>query len=139
MRIATLLLVGALVAPLLGCVSIKAGGGPGASLVRMDGPVNAHVAAGPPVRTRSVVNVGVGKNTARSREVVSVDVWPLFGVGVGVVGARASVLGFEVGVGGLGYDPDPSSVRQEPDADDDPDAAESDDADGSVSDGVSAP
>ena len=35
------------------------------------------------------------------------DVWPLFGVGVGIVGARASILGLEVGVGSLFYDPQP--------------------------------
>jgi len=113
MRFAILFLCGALAVPLLGCVSIKAGNGPGTSLVRMDGPVNAHVSAGPPSRTGSLVNVGVLRNTARKGEVVSVDVWPLFGVGVGVVGARASVLGLEVGVGSLLYDPQPPTESDE--------------------------
>lgn len=114
MRFAILFLAGALAVPLLGCVSIKAGNGPGASLVRMDGPINAHVAAGPPARTGSLVNVGVLRNTARPGEVVSVDVWPLFGVGVGVVGVRASVLGLEVGIGSLFYDPQPPAAATEP-------------------------
>lgn len=114
MRFATLLLIGVLGTSLLGCVSIKAGNGAGASLVRMDGPVNAHVAAGPPVRAGSLVNVGVLRNTARPGELVSVDVWPLFGVGVGVVGARASVLGLEVGIGTLLYDPEPAVDEPEP-------------------------
>ncbi len=123
MRLAILLLVGVLATPLLGCVSIKAGNGPGASLVRMDGPVNAHIAAGPPVRAGSLVNVGVLRNTARPGEVVSVDVWPLFGVGVGVLGARASVLGLEVGVGSLFYDPQPPPPEAAPEEKDAPAAA----------------
>jgi hypothetical protein len=107
MRIRTPAAAVLLALPLAGCLSIKAGNGPGAALVRMDGPIQAHVAAGPPARGSSYVNVGVLRGTQRDGELVSVDVWPLFGVGVGIVGARASILGLEVGVGSLFYDPQP--------------------------------
>ena len=96
----------------LGCVSLKMGAGSGSSLVRIDGPVSAHVAAELPPAPDAVVDVGVLRNTKRDGEVVSVDVWPLFGVGIGVVGARVSVLGLEIGVGSLLYDPDPSAADE---------------------------
>jgi hypothetical protein len=125
MRIRTPAAAVLLALPLAGCLSIKAGNGPGAAVVRMDGPVQAHVSAGPPARSSSAVNVGVLRGTQRDGELVSVDVWPLFGVGVGILGARASILGLEVGVGTLFYDPQP------PDADaDDAEATEESDESG---------
>ncbi len=45
--------------------------------------------------------------SADDGEIVSMDVWPLVGVGVGVAGARARVLPLEVGPGVLFYDPTP--------------------------------
>jgi hypothetical protein len=111
MRIRTPAAAALLALPLAGCLSIKAGNGPGAALVRLDGPVQAHVAGGPPARGSSYVNVGVLRGTQRDGELVSVDVWPLFGLGVGVVGARASILGLEIGVGSLFYDPQPPDAE----------------------------
>lgn len=124
MRIRTPAAAVLLALPLAGCLSIKAGNGPGAAVVRMDGPVQAHVSAGPPARSSSVVNVGVLRGTQRDGELASVDVWPLFGVGVGVLGARASILGLEVGVGTLFYDPQPPDA----DADDSETPEETDEA-----------
>ena len=126
MRAIALPLVGLLALPLAGCVSLKMGAGPGSSLVRIEGPVNAHVSAEAPQRGDAVVDVGVLGNTRRHGEIVSVDVWPLVGVGVGLAGARASVLGLEVGVGTLLYDPAPEAQEErdgaaDPEAEPEPD------------------
>jgi hypothetical protein len=39
----------------------------------------------------------------------SLDVWPIGGVGISVIGARIKILPFEAGLGILGYNPEPES------------------------------
>ncbi len=46
-------------------------------------------------------------------EIVSLDVWPVAGAAIGVLGARIRIMPFEVGFGFLGYDPKPSSQTDE--------------------------
>ncbi len=102
-----LVLAIALGATLAGCVSLEIGG-PGSALVRVDGPATAYLAVEIPEPSEEPpVQIGVLQGTRRKGEIVSIDVWPLFGVGIGAIGGRASVLGIEVGVGSLFYRPEP--------------------------------
>ncbi len=52
-----------------------------------------------------LVHAGIFSSAARRGEVASLDVWPLFGVGVGVAGGRVRVLPLEVALGTLFYEP----------------------------------
>lgn len=54
-----------------------------------------------------IVSIGLADMGTRPGEILSFDVWPLFGFGVGIVGARAHVLPVDVGVGALWYQPVP--------------------------------
>ncbi|MBN2703829.1 MAG: hypothetical protein JXR23_06420 [Pontiellaceae bacterium] len=40
-------------------------------------------------------------------EIVSLDIWPIGGMGMSFIGARIKLLPFELGAGILGYDPEP--------------------------------
>ncbi len=62
-----------------------------------------------------------GDNLRRG-EVAALDIWPLGGVGVGLVGARVRVLPLEIGLGTLFYEP--SRPTRPHDDDDDDDARE---------------
>lgn len=72
---------------------------------------SAYAVAGSDVFHRlddsNYLSAGIFKSAARKGEWASVDVWPLFGVGVGLAGARVQVLPFEVGLGVLAYKPSP--------------------------------
>ena len=57
-------------------------------------PMNSHIVS---------TWASTGKN--KKSEYLSVDVWPLAGVGVGLIGARANVFPLQVGVGGWSYPP----------------------------------
>jgi hypothetical protein len=49
----------------------------------------------------------------REGEIMSLDVWPLAGVSVGIVGARLRVLALEGGLGVIWYNPKPEAISKE--------------------------
>ena len=53
----------------------------------------------------TLLDFGLFTNTQGRAEIVSLELGPLAGVGVGIVGARARVLPLEIGVGTLFYNP----------------------------------
>ncbi len=61
----------------------------------------------------TIFSVGVLSDT-RSGELVSLDFWPVFGLGIGAAGVRTRVLPVEAGVGVLFYDPKPPPRRSAP-------------------------
>ena len=68
----------------------------------------------------TLVDLGLLRNTRQDNELVSVEIWPLLDVGVGLVGMRAKVLPFEAGLGTLAYQPRPHDyVDHDDDADED--------------------
>ncbi len=56
--------------------------------------------------------VGIFKKWRDEFEVVTLDVWPLVGVGVGLAGVRVQLLPLEVAVGVLAYHPKPRSGKK---------------------------
>lgn len=54
-----------------------------------------------------LLDFGLFTSRGNRDEIVSLEVGPIASVGVGLVGARARVLPFEIGVGSLFYDPSP--------------------------------
>ena len=54
-----------------------------------------------------ILRIGLWHMDERPGEIVSLDVWPLVGFGVGLVGVRAHVPPFNTGVGEIWYQPVP--------------------------------
>ena len=80
-----------------------------------------------------LLHAGLFGSSARKGEIASLDVWPLFGVGIGVVGARVRVLPIEAALGTLFYEPSrPRHAAADDDVDDDSDDGANDDAVGSA-------
>ena len=93
---------------LSGCLTLKVGAKSEPPQIKARGLVNAHfTATGFEPYGGHVLKAGLFGDSNRAGEIVSLDVWPIAGVGVGLVGARVRLLPLEMGVGVLGYDPKP--------------------------------
>jgi hypothetical protein len=55
----------------------------------------------------TILRIGLWHMDARPGEIFSLDIWPLVGFGVGLVGVRAHVLPVDAGVGVIWYQPVP--------------------------------
>ena len=85
--------------------------------LKYEGLGSAYVAFGPEIIGESdtrFIRGGLLGRATRPGEWVSLDVWPLFGVGVGLAGARIQLLPFEVGAGTLWYEPRPRVKAKKP-------------------------
>ena len=98
--------LGALLGP--GCISMRVGGGD--EFFRMKGLANAYATL-TEVKEGPLLDFGLFTNT-RGGEIVSLELGPLAGVGIALLGARARVLPFEVGAGVLFYDPRPQPKKR---------------------------
>ncbi|MEZ5966668.1 MAG: hypothetical protein R3F56_22715 [Planctomycetota bacterium] len=58
-----------------------------------------------------IIRVGLLSRSPAGAQLAGIEVWPLFSVGVGLVGARVRVLPFEIGAGLLFYHP--KAVRRD--------------------------
>ena len=54
-----------------------------------------------------IIKLGLLSRAPSGAQLAGIDVWPLFSVGIGLVGARVRVLPFEIGAGVLFYEPKP--------------------------------
>jgi hypothetical protein len=99
---------------LTGCVSLKVGPEAEPSSLRMEGLASAYVSTGG-IRQydKTILQFELFSNLGRSGEIVSVDLWPFAGFGLGLVGVRAHVLPLEVGAGILFYPPKPAVPVEE--------------------------
>lgn len=61
---------------------------------------------------RPLLHAGLFNQAERDGEVASFRIGRLFSLGVGVVGARVQVLPFELGLGTLFYDPEPTPPKE---------------------------
>jgi hypothetical protein len=114
MRIVAGIATGTMVALLTGCISLKIGTDTQPPSLRMSGLVNGYAsAAALHPYNGTILNFGLFSKAERRGEFLSLDVWPLAGVGVGVVGARVRVLPLELGLGVLWYDPKPEAIPPE--------------------------
>lgn len=97
-----------------GCVSVHIG--PDDEFFRVRGLAHAHGSVGGLDNyDGSILDIGLLTNTRGHGELLSVEVGPFVGFGVGVVGARVRVLPLELGLGVGFYDPRPASVRRQDD------------------------
>ena len=106
----------AILASLSGCTSceVKAAGEP--ACLETEGFASGYLALnGIRPYDKRLFYIGILKEWRDEFEVVTLDVWPLVGVGVGLAGVRVQVLPLEVAVGVLAYHPKPrSSEKAEP-------------------------
>jgi len=85
------------------CVSITVGTDDAG--LEMDGIVNGYVsAAALRAYDGDIIRFGFLDDT-KEDELLSFDLWPLVGFGVGVAGARIRILPFELAIGTLFYSP----------------------------------
>lgn len=63
-----------------------------------------------------ILQIDLMSNRQQPGEIVNVDIWPLAGVGVGVLGVRAHLVIFGAGLGSLFYVPESVGGRPEKDA-----------------------
>jgi hypothetical protein len=54
-----------------------------------------------------IIRLGLLSRAPDGAQLAGIDVWPLFSIGVGLVGARVRILPFEIGAGLLFYEPKP--------------------------------
>lgn len=98
----------ALVALLGGCISLKVGTETPPACLEIEGLVDGYVSMSAlHGYNGTILDFGLFTKSLRKGEILSLDVWPLAGIGVGVVGARVRVLPLEAGLGVLWYDPKP--------------------------------
>jgi len=91
-----------------GCISIQVGTERNSSGLQIKGLANGYVTLGGiDSYSGKILKFGLFSGSEGSGEVASLDLWPMFGVGVGVVGARVQVLPLQVGLGTLFYEPKP--------------------------------
>jgi hypothetical protein len=106
-----------------GCISVRAGT-EDSSFFKIRGLAHAYGSfQGIHPYDGTFFRLGFLKDT-RKGELLSVEIWPLVGAGIGVVGARIQLLPLEVGAGVLFYDPAPlprpEKADEEPGTPDDP-------------------
>ena len=100
--------IAALAALLLSCSCINLRVGPDEEFFRMKGLANVHgTLGGLNDWDGTFLDIGLFTNRRGRGELLSVELGPLAGFGVGLVGARARVLLLEIGVGTLFYNPRP--------------------------------
>ena len=104
--LALMLGLGLLLSGTTGCLSVQAGSEQRGADV--DGIVSGYVSADA-LRPYdgTILDFGLLKNTEQKGEILSFDLWPIGGFGIGLAGARVRLLPFEVGLGALFYHPDP--------------------------------
>jgi hypothetical protein len=105
---------------LCGCVSVQMGTRPEKSTVDVSGLADGYMQVTPiPKYDGNILTMNLLKGGGD--DMVSFDLWPLCGVGVGFVGARVNLLWLDAGLGTLGYHPRPRKVagprdKQEPES-----------------------
>jgi hypothetical protein len=61
---------------------------------------------------KEIFRLGILSWGEETGEIVSFDLWPVVGAGVGIVGARVHVFWLEAGAGVLLYQPEPRSAPE---------------------------
>lgn len=108
---ATLLLPLVLAALTPGCIGVSVGTDDD-EFFRMRGLGTAYAAVpGIDDYDGKIIKLGLLSRSPAGAQLAGIDVWPLFSVGVGLVGARVRVLPLEVGAGVLFYEP--KAVRRD--------------------------
>lgn len=101
----TLTLLAALTAA-TGCLSVKVGAEADHAVISASGLVSGYLSfnALPPYQGE-VIDLGILAGTGRAWELAHLDVWPVGGIGLGLVGFRARLLMVEAALGTLIYHP----------------------------------
>jgi len=92
----------------VGGSTLQLGSDPEVLQTRVRGLINGHFAEAESAEgDRPLIRAGLFGDSNRVGEIASLDVTPIGGAGVGVVGGHVRLLNLEMGLGVLGYDPKP--------------------------------
>ena len=106
--------IAVLCASVTGCASVTVGTDKNPPQLKSQGALNGYMACnGFRPYDGKILEAGILSDTDRWGNLVSVDLWPIGGVGVSFIGAIIKLLPFEFGLGVLGYDPKPVSYPKE--------------------------
>ena len=112
MRYLSLALAAVCIGLVPGCLSVTIGTEDNPKRFQMEGLATAYVAASQlHGYNGKILEFGLFKDTKRDGEIVSLDIWPLAGIGLGIVGARVRVLPIEIGAGALFYKPEAEAAE----------------------------
>jgi hypothetical protein len=89
-----------------GCLSVGTDSNP--PQIKTSGIIDSYIAISGFKKYENLISVDVfSGDNQRWGSILSVEVWPLLGVGCSFVGAKVKVFPFEIGIGTLGYHPRP--------------------------------
>lgn len=95
-----------------GCVSVRVGTDD-PSQIRLAGLATGYATLSAlPDYDGTLLKAGTLGHADRDGEIVAVDLWPIAGVGVGLVGLRLRLLALETAVGSLFYHPELARERE---------------------------
>ncbi len=98
-----------------GCISLSVGTKDNPDRLQMEGLANAYVSVnGIHSYDGNILYLGLFSKANRDGEIVSFELWPLTGIGVGLVGVRLQLLPLEIGVGTLFYNPRAPKDKETP-------------------------
>lgn len=102
------IVLAAIMACTAGCIRFKAGVYPESYKPDFRGWINGY-ATHKEMRgyDGTILKLSTFDDTERPGELLSVDLWPLAGIGIGPLGARVRILPFGFGFGTIAYDPTP--------------------------------
>lgn len=91
-----------------GCVSFRIGSDAEPPEFEMKGWGNAFATIGElPDYDGAVVSAHLFRGGKHTGEIAAIDIWPVLGIDVGVLGLRGRLFNLEAGVGTLFYQPGP--------------------------------
>jgi len=96
-----------------GCASFSVGSDKNPPQVKSEGLLSSYMAInGFRPYDGKILEAGLLSKNDRWGNVASLDIWPIGGIGVSLIGAKVKLLPFEIGLGVLGYEPKPEVYRK---------------------------
>lgn len=106
-------LIGVFCICMTGCATFNMGVDKNPPQIKADGILNGYMAYnGFRPYDGNIFDAHILSDNGQPGEMVSINLWPVGGVGVGLVGARVKVLPFEIGLGVLGEYPEPENYEK---------------------------
>lgn len=114
MRIANMFVLLTAMVMLSGCVSFRIGTDTAPPAFKLSLPGSAYADyPGVPKYDGTIMRASLFRGGEYSGELFSLNIWPIGGIDLGLIGARLNLLGGEVGLGTLFYAPEPIKMESE--------------------------
>lgn len=99
---------------LSGCASFTVGTDKNPPRIKSEGVANGYLCYnGFRKYDGKIIEASVLSDNDRWGDIFSLEIWPVGGMGISLVGTRVKILPFELGLGVLGYEPKPENYGKE--------------------------